>query len=60
MTTDDFKQKCDEIHTILCYLDSNNKTPPIQIMSSVWIGHIDIERLQIRKHTTLECAIFFN
>jgi hypothetical protein len=59
MTTDDFKQKCDEIHTILCYLDDNELVPAADIFSpiDVWYGHSNINWYKFINLSPLECAV---
>lgn len=58
MTTDDFKQKCDEIHETLCYLDDNENVPSIDIhITSIWCGHGELEKQDAKTKTVIECAV---
>lgn len=61
MTTDDFKQKCDEIRRMLCYLDDNNHIPIGDIFEpiNVWFGHVEIKWEVFTNQSVLECAIKF-
>lgn len=61
MTPDDFKQKCDEIHTILCYLDDNENIPVGDIYNpvNVWFGHVDLRWDEFINCSILECAVRF-
>lgn len=59
MTPDDFKQKCDEIHRIVCYLDDNDKVPPIRVMNSIWLGHIEMPKELFQDGTEIGLAVMF-
>lgn len=60
MTPDDFKQKCDEIHSIVCYLLSDNdisKPNYKKLGGNVEIGKFVLWAENIIKYSALEMAI---
>lgn len=59
MTPDDFKQKCDEIHRIVCYLLNDNDIPKVEFVENMWIGNHKLKCLYAENETCLVCAIYF-
>lgn len=59
MTSDDFKQKCDEIHRIVCYLLDGADIPKHDVIDSMWIGEFRLRSKYVEYQTTIKSAIDF-